>query len=119
MGQLGKRILFSMSALTFAMVLSSSQVRAEDTKKTPTSNWRNSHMYGGGQGMMGNGYMGQGMMGSGGMCPFGAPEAKVDVKETKDGAVITLTGKNKEEISRIKKMAQIMKLQHEMETESE
>lgn len=114
-----KRNLFSIGALSLVMALWSSQVQAEESNKTPATNSRYGHMYGGGYGMMGNGYMGQGMMGAGGMYPFGTPEAKVDVKETKDGAVITLIGKNKDEIRRIKKMAQMMKLQHEMETDSE
>jgi hypothetical protein len=74
--------------------------------------------------MMGQGYgMGPGMMNGqgssmmGGGCALGATDAKIEVKDTKDGAVLTLVGKTKQEITRIQKMAQIIKLQHEIDSE--
>lgn len=75
--------------------------------------WRGYHMgYGAG---MGPGMMGQPGMG---MCPMSMmDDVKVSVTETKEGATITYTAKDKKDILRIQKMAQIMKLSQELEAE--
>lgn len=73
----------------------------------------------GGPGMMGRG-MGGGMgMGMGmGMCPMMTDAAEhVTVKNTDDGATITLTSSDPAAVKRIQKMAEAMRLMHEAATQ--
>lgn len=72
--------------------------------------------------MMGLGMMGTNMMGRNGMgmCPLPLLEdVKVTYAETKDGMTIIYTAKDKKDIERIRKMAQIMRLSQELDEESE
>jgi hypothetical protein len=111
------RLLASFAMLLSAVsLISFSSISNAADETTPVS--------GRSRGMMGQGYgMGLGMMNGqgysmmGGGCALGAMDAKVEVKDTKDGAVLTLVGKTKQEIARIQKMAQIIKLQHEVDSE--
>lgn len=59
-----------------------------------------------------------GMMGNGmGMCPMMAPETQVEVKNIKNGVVITLTAEKADQAVRLQKMAEGMRLMREaMET---
>lgn len=76
--------------------------------------WRGYHM-GYGPGMMGAGMMGGPHMG---FCPMSnLDNVQMNIVETKDGVTVTYTAKDKKDIQRLQKMAQIMKLTQEMETE--
>ncbi len=76
-------------------------------------------------GMMG----GRGMLGGMGMtgemqpphrmmhCPMMVPGAKVEVKTFDKGATITITSEDAKSARRIQKMAEMMRLMHELESE--
>ncbi len=63
--------------------------------------------------------MSKGMMGMGhqAMCPMSAA-SKVEITKTAKGVTITLTGEDAKSIARIQKLAEIMKLQKEVEEQN-
>ncbi len=67
----------------------------------------------GGMGMMGDVQPQHRMM----HCPMMVPGAKVEVKTTDKGATITITSEDAKSARRIQKMAEMMRLMHELETE--
>jgi TusA-related sulfurtransferase len=50
-------------------------------------------------------------------CPMMVPGAKVEIKSTDKGATITITSDDAKAARRIQKMAEMMRLMHELETE--
>jgi len=64
--------------------------------------------------MMGNSMM---MRHGMGVCPMENTNGKVDVQEIKNGITITITSDDKDEIRRIKKRGNILKLMHELNNE--
>ena len=74
----------------------------------------------GGRGMAGGmGRMGDMQPPRGGMmhCPMMVPGAKVEVKSIDKGATITITSEDAKSARRIQKMAEMMRLMHELESE--
>jgi TusA-related sulfurtransferase len=73
----------------------------------------------GGQGMMGGMGRMDGMQPQHRMmhCPMMVPGAKVEIKSTDKGATITITSDDAKAARRIQKMAEMMRLMHELETE--
>ena len=71
-------------------------------------------------GMMGHGMgMGMDMMGMGhhSMCPIHAA-SKVEITKTAKGVTITLTGDDAKTIARIQKLAEIMRLERELDDQN-
>ncbi len=67
----------------------------------------------GGMGRMGEMQAPQRMM----HCPMMVPGAKVEIKSTDKGATITITSDDAKAARRIQKMAEMMRLMHELESE--
>ncbi len=70
-----------------------------------------------GAGPMSPGGMGPGplMMGGHGMCPLTAPGAKVETKNLKNGIQVTITSDDAKTVTRLQKMAEIMRLTRELQ----
>jgi predicted lipid-binding transport protein (Tim44 family) len=73
------------------------------------------HQMGGG--MMGGGMMGGGMMGMMAMCPMGAANTQIAVKNSDKGVTITFTSSEPAQVTRLQKMAEAMRLMHEAHTQ--
>ena len=81
-------------------------------------------MRGGMMGSMRHGMMGgmeHGRMGTHrsmmGFCPMSVPGAKVDVKALDNGVTIAITAEDAKAVRRIQRMAEMMRLMHEPESE--
>lgn len=93
--------------LASALVITAMLSVSATAKETEPSWWGRHHM-----GSM----MGPGMMGGYGLCPMSMlDEVRATITETKDGVTITYSAKDKQDIDRIHKMAQIMKLSQELD----
>lgn len=74
--------------------------------------------YGRGSMMGGPGMMsGRGGMMGAGYCPHMMGEGKVEVRDIKNGISITITSEDKNEVTRIQKHGQVVRLMHELDEE--
>jgi hypothetical protein len=103
-------IVNSVATVMFAILLSPNSF-AKENEDTRWGKYPMGHM------MMGPSMMGT-RGGMAGMCPMSMLDnVKVTVSEVKDGVTLTYTAKDKKDIVRIQKMAQIMKLSQDLEEE--
>jgi len=117
-------------SIAFALVLGLalaglglSQVYGEDAQQAPAAcpmGAANCPFAGKGPGRMNRGKMGPGMMGpqmmgSHPMCPLMAPGAKVETKNLKNGIQVTITSDDAKTVTRLQKMAEIMRLTRELQ----
>jgi hypothetical protein len=121
-----KRIILMTAVLAGLGLAGARWVEAETTNKPPaahsaapadSSGGIGEGMKMGGSMMMGGGMMGGGMMG-GGMCPMmGGADTQMTVKNVDKGVTITLTSSDPAKVTRLRKMAEAMRLMHEANTQ--